>query len=182
MLTDAIRLFLFPALMVFAASTDLLTMTISNKLSLALTGGFFLLAIVTGMSLAAVGIHLGAAALVLVIAFGFFVRGWIGGRHRTLVRLRLSAGLSPHCRVVWRGADAASDFVSPAAAPGRAGPAKLDSPLAQRRQRRALRHRARCRSTTRLPQNRLDARGRPVNFRARAHDRGVVRKRNFGAI
>jgi prepilin peptidase CpaA len=79
MLTDAIRLFLFPALMVFAASTDLLTMTISNKLSLALTGGFFLLAIVTGMSLAAVGIHLGAAALVLVIAFGFFVKGWIGG-------------------------------------------------------------------------------------------------------
>ena len=36
MLTDAIRLLLFPALMAFAASSDLLTMTISNRLSLAL--------------------------------------------------------------------------------------------------------------------------------------------------
>ena len=58
MLTDAIRLLLFPALMAFAASSDLLTMTISNRLSLALAGGFFLLALVTGMSSAAVGMHL----------------------------------------------------------------------------------------------------------------------------
>ncbi|MEJ2373870.1 MAG: prepilin peptidase [Pseudolabrys sp.] len=79
MLTDAIRLLFFPALMVFAASSDLLTLTISNKLSLALAGGFFLLAIVTGMSLAAVGMHLGAAAVVLIFAFGLFTRGWVGG-------------------------------------------------------------------------------------------------------
>ena len=38
MLTDAIRLLLFPALMAFAASSDLFTMTISNRLSLALAG------------------------------------------------------------------------------------------------------------------------------------------------
>ena len=44
MLTDAIRLLLFPALMAFAASSDLLTMTISNRISLALAGGFLLLA------------------------------------------------------------------------------------------------------------------------------------------
>ena len=79
MLTDAIRLLLFPALMAFAASSDLLTMTISNRLSLALTGGFFLLTIVTGMSLAAIGMHLAAGALVLAISFGFFSQGWIGG-------------------------------------------------------------------------------------------------------
>jgi prepilin peptidase CpaA len=79
MLTDVIRLLLFPALMAFAASSDLLTMTISNRLSLALAGGFFLLALVTGMSLAAVGMHLAAAALVLTISFGFFSMGWIGG-------------------------------------------------------------------------------------------------------
>ncbi len=79
MLTDGIRLFLFPALMAFAASSDLFTMTISNRLSLALTGGFFLLTIVTGMSLAAIGMHLAAAALVLVVCFGFFSQGWIGG-------------------------------------------------------------------------------------------------------
>ena len=34
MLADAIRLMLFPALMAFAASSDLLTMTISNRVSL----------------------------------------------------------------------------------------------------------------------------------------------------
>ena len=79
MLTDAIRLLLFPALMAFAASSDLLTMTISNRLSLALAGGFFLLTIITGMSFSAIGMHLAAAALVLTISFGFFSMGWIGG-------------------------------------------------------------------------------------------------------
>lgn len=79
MLLDAIRLLLFPALMAFAASSDLFTMTISNRLSLALAGGFALIVLVTGMSLAAVGMHVAAAALVLVIAFGFFTQGWIGG-------------------------------------------------------------------------------------------------------
>ncbi|MBV9261067.1 MAG: prepilin peptidase [Pseudolabrys sp.] len=79
MLTDAIRLLLFPALMAFAASSDLLTMTISNRLSLALVASFALLALVTGMSLHDIATHLGAGALVLVIAFGCFTQGWIGG-------------------------------------------------------------------------------------------------------
>ena len=79
MLIDAIRLLLFPALMAFAASSDLLTMTISNKLSLALAATFFLLVAVTGMGLAAIGMHLAAAALVLSISFGMFAMGWIGG-------------------------------------------------------------------------------------------------------
>jgi prepilin peptidase CpaA len=79
MLTDVIRLVLFPALMAFAASSDLLTMTISNRLSLALAGGFFLLTLITGMSLGAIGMHLAAAALVLTVCFGFFSMGWIGG-------------------------------------------------------------------------------------------------------
>jgi prepilin peptidase CpaA len=65
--------------MAFAASSDLLTMTISNRLSLALAGGFFLLMIVTGMSLHAVGMHVAAAVIVLVVAFVFFSQGWIGG-------------------------------------------------------------------------------------------------------
>jgi prepilin peptidase CpaA len=79
MVSDVIRLLLFPALMAFAASSDLLTMTISNKLSLALAGGFFLLVAVTGMSLHSTGMHLAAATIVLVGAFVFFSQGWIGG-------------------------------------------------------------------------------------------------------
>jgi len=79
MVTDAIRLLVFPALMAFAASSDLLTMTISNKLSLALAAAFFIIAATTGMPLATLGMHLAAAAVVLVISFGFFTQGWIGG-------------------------------------------------------------------------------------------------------
>jgi len=79
MFTNAITLLLFPALMAFAASSDLFTMTISNRLSLALAAGFALLALATGMSWPAVGMHLAAAALVLVVAFVFFTQGWIGG-------------------------------------------------------------------------------------------------------
>ncbi|MEI7804160.1 MAG: prepilin peptidase [Hyphomicrobiales bacterium] len=79
MLTEAIRLLLFPTLMAFAASSDLLTMTISNRVSLALVGSFFVLAFVTGMSLTDIGYHLAAASVVLLVTFGFFARGWIGG-------------------------------------------------------------------------------------------------------
>lgn len=79
MVIDAIKLLLFPALMAFAASSDLLTMTISNRLSLALAGSFFLLTIIIGMSLTVIGMHLAAALLVLTVCFGFFSMGWIGG-------------------------------------------------------------------------------------------------------
>ena len=85
MLTDVIRLLLFPALMAFAASSDLLTMTISNKLSLALAASFFVLTLVIGMSWPAIGMHLVAGALVLVFSFGFFSQGWIGGGDAKLV-------------------------------------------------------------------------------------------------
>jgi prepilin peptidase CpaA len=79
MVADAIGLTLFPAMMAFAASTDLFTMTISNRVSLILVAGFFLLAIVIGMSASDIAAHVGAAGVVLVVAFGLFVRGWIGG-------------------------------------------------------------------------------------------------------
>jgi prepilin peptidase CpaA len=79
MVADTVRLMLFPALMAFAASSDLLTMTISNRVSLILAGGFLLLALVTGMSRTEMLLHLAAAAVVLVVAFVFFTRGWIGG-------------------------------------------------------------------------------------------------------
>lgn len=78
-LIQAISLTLFPALMAFAASSDFLTMTIANRVSLILVGGFCLLAVLTGMSLANLMSHAGAAALVLFVVFIFFSRGWIGG-------------------------------------------------------------------------------------------------------
>jgi prepilin peptidase CpaA len=79
MVIDLVRLMLFPTLMAFAAASDLLTMTISNRVSIILVAGFFALALMSGMSMAEVLSHAGAAALVLVVSFGFFARGWIGG-------------------------------------------------------------------------------------------------------
>ncbi len=79
MLTDAIRLLLFPAMMAFAASSDLFTMTISNRVALALVAGFFALAFASGMSPADMLSHMAAASTVLVVTFVFFARGWIGG-------------------------------------------------------------------------------------------------------
>src|SRR5947209_1093652 len=79
MIADAVRLVLFPAIMAFAASSDLITMTISNRVSLILIGGFFALAFATGMTPTDVLWHLAAAGIVLVAAFALFTQSWIGG-------------------------------------------------------------------------------------------------------
>jgi prepilin peptidase CpaA len=79
MLIQAVSLLLFPALMAFAASSDLLTMTISNRVTLALFAGFFVLAFVSGMSQQQLLSHIGAGFAVLSVTFVFFARGWIGG-------------------------------------------------------------------------------------------------------
>ena len=79
MMIDALRLLLFPALMAFAASSDLFTMTISNRVSLALVAGFLTLAVASGMGPSDMLMHAAAALTVLVVSFGLFARGWIGG-------------------------------------------------------------------------------------------------------
>jgi prepilin peptidase CpaA len=79
MMTDAVRLFLFPTLMAFAAFSDLFTMTISNRVSLLLIAGFFVMALLIGMSGADVLSHLGAGLSVLAVTFTLFACGWIGG-------------------------------------------------------------------------------------------------------
>lgn len=79
MLQQILVLGLFPAAMAFAAASDLVSMTISNRLSIALAVGFFLLAALTGMSLEQVGQNVLASLLVLAVSFVFFSRGWIGG-------------------------------------------------------------------------------------------------------
>lgn len=70
---------LFPIGMALAAGYDLLTMTIPNRLVLALLAAFAIAAPLSGMALATFGIHLVAAFVVLTIAFGCFAMGWIGG-------------------------------------------------------------------------------------------------------
>jgi prepilin peptidase CpaA len=79
MILDIARLMLFPALMAFAAASDLFTMTISNRVSLALIAGFALLAAASGMGFYDVLMHVAAGATVLMVAFACFAMGWIGG-------------------------------------------------------------------------------------------------------
>ena len=79
MILDLARLLLFPALMAFAAASDLLTLTISNRVSLALVAGFLVLALAGGMAPYDLLAHVGAGALVLAVAFTCFAMGWMGG-------------------------------------------------------------------------------------------------------
>ncbi len=76
---STLALLFFPAAMAFAASSDLLTMRISNKLVLLLTAGFVVLALVIEMPLQQFAMHLLCAFVVLVVAFGMFAMRWIGG-------------------------------------------------------------------------------------------------------
>jgi prepilin peptidase CpaA len=79
MVAELAKLTLFPAVMAFAASSDLLTMTISNRVSVILMAGFFALAVAGGMGPSDILLHVAAASLVLLAAFALFTQGWIGG-------------------------------------------------------------------------------------------------------
>jgi len=78
-------LFVFPLLMAYAASSDLLTMRISNRLVLLLVGGFLAVSLLAGFSLETIGMHFAAAAIVLAITFTFFALRWIGGGDAKLI-------------------------------------------------------------------------------------------------
>lgn len=91
---------LFPALMIYAAASDLLTMTISNKLSIALLAAFVPFAWMAGMTPAEIGLHLACGAGVLVLTFGLFAMRWIGGGDAKLAA----------ATAVWMGWDHLGDY------------------------------------------------------------------------
>jgi prepilin peptidase CpaA len=78
-------LFVFPILMAYAASSDLLTMRIANWLVLALTVAWVGLSLVAQLSWTEMGLSLAGAGVVLIVAFVFFAFGWIGGGDAKLV-------------------------------------------------------------------------------------------------
>lgn len=69
----------FPALIAYAAASDLFTMTIPNRVSLALVVAFAAVALLGGLGWQAIALHAAAGILVLAIGFGMFSFGWIGG-------------------------------------------------------------------------------------------------------
>src|SRR5438552_11388866 len=91
--------------MAYAAASDLLTMTISNRLALALVAAFAVAAPFTGMDWNVLGMHVAAGALVLAIGFAFFALGWIGGGDA-----KLAAGIA-----LWIGWSDLLEYLSLAA-------------------------------------------------------------------
>lgn len=76
---EAAILVVFPFAMLHAAISDMLSMTIMNRVSLLLIGTFTVVAPLTGMELDQILKHYAAFALVLTVCFGFFAAGAMGG-------------------------------------------------------------------------------------------------------
>jgi prepilin peptidase CpaA len=70
---------IFAAIMAFAAAMDLLTMKIPNRISIALTAAFFVVAPVAGLAPLDILSHAGAGAIVLAGSFVLFALGGFGG-------------------------------------------------------------------------------------------------------
>jgi prepilin peptidase CpaA len=79
MIVHQVLFAVFPLVMAYAAISDLMTMTISNRLTLILVGAFVVLSPATGMDLNTFGLHWAAGGAVLAVAFSCFAFGWIGG-------------------------------------------------------------------------------------------------------
>jgi prepilin peptidase CpaA len=78
-LKELLILTIFPGAMALAALSDLLSMQIPNRLTIAFGGGFFLVAPLIGLGWGDIGIHIALAILALTLAFVPFTLGWIGG-------------------------------------------------------------------------------------------------------
>ncbi|MBB2971968.1 prepilin peptidase [Mesorhizobium sp. RMAD-H1] len=76
---EAAILIVFPFAMAFAAVSDLLSMTIQNRVSLILVGAFALLAPLTGMAWDVYAMHFVAGLAVLTVTFGLFAVRAMGG-------------------------------------------------------------------------------------------------------
>ena len=72
-------LLFFPFLMIYAAASDLFSMTISNKVSLLLISGFMVFAFLMGFGLNAILWHWAAFGLILGCGFVLFSLGVMGG-------------------------------------------------------------------------------------------------------
>lgn len=79
MIVELAIMFLFPAIMVFAAILDIFTMTIPNRISICLVAGFIALAPFTGFGWETIALHVVTGALMLAFGIGAFAAGWIGG-------------------------------------------------------------------------------------------------------
>jgi prepilin peptidase CpaA len=76
---EYVVLMAFPALLAFGGAFDLLTMTIPNRVSIALAALFLVAALVCGLTLHQLLLHAGAGLLVLALGIALFAFGGFGG-------------------------------------------------------------------------------------------------------
>jgi len=76
---SAIIFVVFPFAMIYAALSDMFTMTIANRVSLLLIVTFLAIAPFIGLTWTQFAMHLAAFALVLTVTFGLFALGVMGG-------------------------------------------------------------------------------------------------------
>jgi prepilin peptidase CpaA len=72
-------LLVFPVAMAYAAVSDLLTLTIPNRISIALVAAFFGAALTSNMPWSELASHVAAAVAVLLVTIFLFSRGFLGG-------------------------------------------------------------------------------------------------------
>lgn len=76
---EALILVVFPFCMVFAAVSDLLSMTIANRITVILVATFAVVAPLTGMDWPDYAGHFAAGFVVLLVTFMLFATGGMGG-------------------------------------------------------------------------------------------------------
>jgi prepilin peptidase CpaA len=76
---EALIFVVFPFCMVFAAVSDMVSMTIANRVSVVLVATFAVVAPLTGMDWTTYGWHFAAGFLVLAVTFAMFAVGGMGG-------------------------------------------------------------------------------------------------------
>lgn len=76
---EASILIVFPFCMAFAAISDMLSMTIANRIPVFLAASFAVIAPLTGMDWQSFGMHFAAGGMVLAVTFGLFAVGAMGG-------------------------------------------------------------------------------------------------------
>lgn len=101
-------LIVFPFLMAYAASSDLLTMTIPNRVSIILLVAFFAFALACGFTWLELARHAGAGALVLATTFVLFGLRVIGGGDAKLASVT----------ALWLGFDHLLDYLLVASVAG----------------------------------------------------------------
>lgn len=93
MIAEFLVFVLLPALLIAAAGWDIASYTIPNFLPLALVGAFVVFAAATSMTPIAIGWHVLAGLIALVVGFLFFALGYVGGGDAKLFA----------CAAIWFG-------------------------------------------------------------------------------